>query len=128
MLRGIKYEVDQFVDVLSGAMLPYPTKAGNKFVQLAMRPIQLYEAVFPKQSLPNVLKAMNYTNNRKDIRLQLAALRKILGAKKLPKLDLKDVVPVQHNASPLCACYPIGIREDKQVWGKGHDCEGGEQL
>lgn len=124
--RGIRYDVQKFIDTLYSNMMPYPHDKGEGRVQLVARPIQLWEVVFPKACLPNVLKGINYNGNRKDISLQSAALRKVLGAKKIPKLDLEKVNPILAWTQNV-GIYPIGIKEDKGIWKEGV-FKGGEKL
>lgn len=126
LTRGTKYAIEQFIDVLQGNMLPYPTDTGTHAVQLITRPIQLWECVFPKDCLGSVLKGINYTEDRKDISWKLAILRTALGASKIPKLDYTKAAPI-NSWNTVVGCYPIGIREDKGVWTEG-SCKGGEQL
>tara|TARA_Y100000310_G_C20557568_1_gene751368 strand:- start:468 stop:848 length:381 start_codon:yes stop_codon:yes gene_type:complete len=126
MTRGTSYEINKFIDVMQGNMLPWKTDKGNYSVQLSMRPVQLWECVFPKECLPNILKGINFVENRKDINIQNIALRKALNSKKIPKLDLKDVQPINCHMDNI-AVYPIGIREDKNVWKEGK-YKGAEQL
>lgn len=128
--------------MFQGITFPYPTKKGMRSVQAAMRPIQLWEMIFPKENLKDVLKMLHYEGNRKDVGLQFTALRKVLGAKKLPKFDyskLKTLNYVNHkgNIFPVegrfddllrtVAVYPIGYRPDKGIW-EGGEYEGGEKL
>lgn len=123
LTRGIKFDVDRMVEGLSAMNLPY----GRGLVQLAMRPVQLWEMVFPEKSLPVVLKSLSWNNvQRKEIKPHVFALRKLLGAKPLPKFDFKKFpsVFVYHNNVGF---YPIGIKHDK-LWPKGHALEGLEQL
>ena len=128
MTRGIKKEVDDYVNTMSGQLLPYPIpgKPGMN-VQLAMRPIQLWEVVFPKEQLGRVLGACKWDGKgRKDMQLHLAALRKILKAKKIPEMDLSKIPPLLvYNQN--VAIYPIGIKEDK-IKRKGMLYEGAEDL
>ena len=130
LTRGIKYARDQFLDTLAGNMLPYPTNNGMRAVQLAVHPIEFYDLIFPKQSLANVLKGLKWTGSvRKDLAVQTAALRKLMGLKKIPKLDYKDVQPIHiGNALDVFSAYPVGIRHDKGVWPKGHELDAAEQL
>ncbi len=90
-------------------------------VQGALRPIQLFEYVFPQESLQEVLAMMDehksYCNMRPDINVQMWALRKMLNAKKIPEMpDLikKEREQVTQKSVPHTgvAIYPIGIKED----------------
>ena len=115
MTRGIKYLSDQLIDSMCANMLPY---ADGKAVQLAVRPVRFYELVFPKESLGAVLKGIGHKEgNDKKLEIQRNILRTALGAKKIPKMDLTKVNPI--NIHNVCtAIYPIGIKHDG-VWKDG---------
>ena len=121
--RGIKHDVDRFVNDMQAQYLRDPTrdtKEGPAWIQLAMRPIQLWEIVFPKESLQLVLKTIwrddeDAGSRRKTFgSLKTAMLRKALRAKPIPKLDPKELRRIVYNPSTV-SCYPIGIKEDKEV-------------
>ena len=58
LTRGIKHEVDQFITELQGKYLPFKWRDLNNkdnqlqdtMVQLGVRPIQLWELVYPEES------------------------------------------------------------------------------
>ena len=58
LTRGIKHEVDQFITELQGKYLPFKwrnvndkdSKIQDTMVQLGVRPIQLWELVYPEES------------------------------------------------------------------------------
>lgn len=120
--RGIKHEVDNWINHMTSQYCPYNEGA----VQLAMRPVQFWEVVFPKESLPKVLKTINWQGKHRDeLDWKANFLRKRMKLKQLPKLDLAAVqpwlVPGQY-----AACIPIGIKEDA-LWEEG-PLVGKEQL
>lgn len=124
MTRGIKHCVDWFIRDLQAQYFPYG-EPGN-YVQLSVRPVQLWEVVFPKEAFNEVCGTiLNSTENRKDIGLPMAALRKALGAKKLPKLDFTKL-PKRLIYKDFVATYPIGYRPDA-IWKDGK-LKGFEQL
>jgi len=109
-----------------------PTK-----VQGALRPIQLWEYVFPKDGIqfvkdkaeivPNknfyeVLAMLNqhqkYQNMRPELSLSGWILRKLMGAKKVPNIpdDIKKkedyMITDKHIPMDGMSTYPIGVRED----------------
>ena len=55
MTRGIKKDVDDYITQLQGKYFPYKLKGiqgeQTTALQLSVRPIQLWEFVFPKESL-----------------------------------------------------------------------------
>jgi len=90
-------------------------------VQGALRPIQLWEYVFPQESLQEVLAMMDRHKNYDVMRPEMAKvawiLRKGMGAKKIPDMpDLKkkEMHEVTQKFIPTSgiASYMIGIRED----------------
>jgi len=106
-------------------------KSGNDYIQVVPRKIELVEWIFPREHLSTVLKTM-YPNDevpghygspgkygyRSIENLGLATLRKALGAKKIPKLNLKNVNPLtcRQNCKiteKYVINHLIGIREDK---------------
>lgn len=95
-------------------------------VQGALRPIELWEYVFPEDALPEVLTMLNMTN--KDGKGAFDAygprgkilgsvLRKVLSCKPIPNID-----PVQTNKFIPQMGFngsPIGIKKDDIVeWGE----------
>jgi len=100
---------------------------GSHAVQLAMRPIQLWEVVFPKQHLPMLLKTVKWSGEMKpEIKMHMDMLRRIIKAKKIPKFDMEKTKPrILYHQN--VAIYPIGIKPDA-TWPKGHQFEGLEQL
>jgi len=121
--RGIKRQVNRFIDELSAKYLPYtcPAKIGQFkrgdqiAVQVAVRPIQLWEVVFPKEHLEIMQNTLfqkwgskpQHSRHQKHI----FALRKALGVKKLPKyeFDPKKVLPVYEKDVERTG---IGYKED----------------
>jgi len=89
-------------------------------VQGALRPIQLYEYVFPEECLPEVLAMMELHKGdklRPEVAAPAWALRKMLGAKPVPVFDeIKDKkseeITDKYVPTNAVATYPIGIRED----------------
>ena len=89
-------------------------------VQGALRPIQLYEYVFPKECLPEVA-AMLGMHDIKSTRPEISnfswILRKMMKLKpwpEFPELKGKTTQQITSKYVPLqgIAAYPIGIRED----------------
>ena len=130
MTRGIKDEVDMFINDLSAQYFPYEANGKKIFVQLAMRPMQLWEVVFPKPCFPEVLKTVTLPTTKFDPKQynwkQLYALRKLLNAKKIPAMDLSET-GFRIVRRGCVATYPIGTKDDG-TWGKGEELEGGEML
>lgn len=90
-------------------------------VQGALRPIELWEYVFPQESLQEVLAMMEmhktYDKLRPEVQNYAWIMRKLTGAKKIPdmpELKKKESWEVTQKHIPMlgmCA-YPLGIKED----------------
>ena len=122
--RGIKHEVDKWVTHMQAQYLPYKAHGKEYLAQLGLRPVQLWEIVIPKDSMPILCKSLwgkNPTPRAEwKYSFQLGAMRKVLGAKKIPKFDEKlPILPIYREN---VAIYPIGIKEDN------HEADGTEIL
>lgn len=141
MTRGIKAQVDRWVEECSKTYWAYGP--ADTQVQLAMRPIQLWEIVFPKAHLQSVLATIggsNIDSQNFSKRMIGLGLRQMLGADKMPEFDLKGTpikVQVSKDVSgaeivtpavnPFCVGIDwIGTREET-IWSEGQ-FKGYEQL
>ena len=91
MTRGIQQEVDKFVTHMQAQYFPYQ----KSYVQGALRPIQLWEYVFPEESFDDVLAMLPTIEaeaHTVGLKTELAVLRKALKAKKLPKIDRESLL------------------------------------
>ena len=117
MTRGIKPEVDRFVNDMLAQYLPFKIPKGKRkgeyIVQLAMRPIQLWEVVFPEDQLQTVLRTVFKVSpdERKELKMPMAAMRKVLKLDKIPPIDEK--VRGRFVYTDNIGLYPVGIRNDK---------------
>ena len=146
MTRGIQHQVDQWANLLQAQRFPWVRrnletgKEEQMLVQGALRPIQLWEYVFPEESLDDVLGAMQIKGpiERPEIKSSTWALRKMLKLKQIPKKDELTVtgytpkgtlngekmpsVPVHNMFVEGVAVYPVGIKDDQVP---GIHCLGG---
>ena len=91
--RGAKWRVDPFISELQCQMVrhkwEYEGKTYRGFTQLAVRPIQLWEVVFPEDQLSHVLSMVTNAKNTDEIvdakAIQYKMMQKGLRAKPLPK-------------------------------------------
>ncbi len=123
ILRGIKHDFDRFCQELECLKWPMPMKdnlSGQvkmNLVQGALRPIQLFEYVFPKESFEEVWRTMGIgAPEDKYYYLNKYAflLRKVLGAKRIPdKINLEGAKQFIYNRN--LQIYPIGIKEDNDA-------------
>ncbi|MHA1353750.1 MAG: hypothetical protein ACTSR1_01060 [Candidatus Heimdallarchaeota archaeon] len=87
-------------------------------VQVAVRPIQLWEIVFPKEYKDLMLRSILENNQgktqHKKHQKYITILRKILGIKKIPKYDGESIerLPLYLNNVEKIG---IGIKEDKNL-------------
>lgn len=121
MTRGIKHEVDQFITELQGKYLPFKwrdlkdpnSKLQDTFVQLSVRPIQLWEIVFPKESMDVVLTTVLAGNNgdtqHKKHQWIINKVRMLLGVKEVPKYNNTNAMPIRRAGIELIG---IGVKED----------------
>ena len=137
MTRGIKHWRDVWVDFMKTQMWNWKRKilrdpkTNKKLkkpqeflvgVQGALRPVELWEYVFPEECLPQVLSALDLDDKGDTKTYQLkhlgslkpAILRKMIGKglKPIPKIKK---VPCPYIEQRGMAIYPIGIKKDKRA-------------
>lgn len=118
--RGIKNAQEHlFMDMQAQKYPLVVTKAdGTKqevLVQGALRPIQLYEYVFPKEHLDvvyNSLKPEMYPNTMK-MKALVNSLRMSMGFQKPPKYEASGAHLAWVNKD--ISIIPIGIKEDSEI-------------
>lgn len=126
LTRGIKPLVDNYINDLLAQYFPYaPDTTGKmQMLQLSIRPIQLWEVVFPMECLKGVMETVlpyesidtwQPTPGWRGMKMDM--LRMALGAQKLPplKLDSKALRPIR---KANLAVYPFAIKEDKPWVGE----------
>lgn len=162
MVRGIKRQFDEWVSSMNAQRFPWKRtnlnvcKCGKtkkeckceKFepreelniVQGALRPVQLFEYVVPKECVNDVLinNGIKGPIQRKEIKGMAWLLKKMMKLKPIPDLTNETVTGYHPNmklngniapAQPVhsvftegLAIYPLGIREDAMgVWDKDGD-------
>jgi len=136
--RGINHQVELWKNFMQAQMFTYqrenlkvcqcgiekekhPTKECKDFkpkiehniVQGALRPIQLWEYVFPKEHKDMVLTSLNVEPTGKvhpfAATFNSMALRKAMGLKKVKYTPTKEF---RYMFRDGVALYPIGIKED----------------
>lgn len=135
--RGIKKEVDDFITQLQGKYLPFRVEKegtagiakGDWMAQLQVRPIQLWEFVFPRRSKDIMLTTLfgpSGTEKQADIKTKnnevarkatkhsrhdkmIWAIRKAIGAEKIPEYNCSQILPISKIGVDV---VPIGIKED----------------
>ena len=126
LTRGIKHDVDRFITELQGKYLPYEFEKGKQgLVQFSVRPIQLWEMVFPEPALPNVMTTLFSDGNVRKSESEFSyagrndkylwAMRKLLNSKPFPKFDPKAIpLPLYKKNIEIAG---IGIKKDSYVNG-----------
>ena|SRR3990167_8533448 len=123
--RGVKHQRDLWVNWMQTQLFSWERTnktTGKKEViplQGALRPVELWEYVFPEEHLNQVLNNMMFTNEGlncykhvKGKNLSMAVLRKSLGAKPIPKFPVMEINKMMRMNG--VAVEPIGIRADKR--------------
>lgn len=124
MTRGIKHKVDQFITELQGKYLPfqYPNKDGKNelnMLQLSVRPIQLWEIVYPAEHndvvLNTLLNGTNGQTHQKKHHWVVNKIRWLLGVKEIPEYNKANKMPVALDSIEVVG---IGVKDDYWVNSK----------
>tara|TARA_Y100000310_G_C20503544_1_gene725240 strand:- start:262 stop:672 length:411 start_codon:yes stop_codon:yes gene_type:complete len=124
--RGIKHDVDRFITELQGKYLPFQAafkkdghvdekgKLKPQMLQLSVRPIQLWEVVFPEPCRDAVLNTLFKNGKGKTQHSKhqkyLWTLRKALGCEPIPYYEKNKIIPVYDKNIERVG---IGIKKDK---------------
>lgn len=115
--RGIVDRLNRWENDCLAQYYPYKYAKDKPLgmVQLNVRPVQLYEIVFPKESLPKVLSYLWPKSIEKKSNMLCTFLRKVLGLKRFP--SMKGLKPHFQAMSRNVTVHPVGMKEDKVVDG-----------
>lgn len=128
--RGVQHRVDLFKTFMQTQMFPLKRKnlKTGKYetigVQGGLRPVQLWEYVFPEESLPDVLTMLNMNDIKKDSAIpsaKLALLRSATKSKKIPKT--KKTKRNRFIPTECVAIHGIGIKKDRYGEIEGYSQE-----
>ena len=121
--RGQKEKVDKFIQDLGSQYFKYKHSPHETegWVQLGVRPIEIWEIAFPKQHLNEVLATLNgscfkITAKRKlekPLAILFTAVRKLLRLKDVP-LPIPPNTPMRITQHNYVDVKFIGIKEDEQ--------------
>lgn len=132
--RGIINSVDALIRDLQAQYYPmsFTDTEGNvkdAAVQMAVRPMQLWELVFPRGSLHQVMRSLDIGGYdhppTKHMDRYMALMRKLMKAKKLPEIDpvgAKNIIAPRDR--PNVHIAPIGYKEDEDITRDGKTFEG----
>lgn len=113
MARGINDSLKRWEDDISATYMPIKYTDRNGKVQggkvrTAMRPIQLYEIVFPEESLNTILETVQEQGEQPKYFSKFAAiLRRVMGLKKAERRKHNGIVH-----APYVAVAYIGTKKD----------------
>lgn len=123
MTRGIKHEVDRFINELSTRYLPMKnmydcaTKKMHKDMNIQMRvsPIQLWDISFPEENLDAVLTTCLAGDKGKPIhgrnKKYIWALKKAMGLKDIPQNYKTDKILIMRPPQNI-ELLGVGIKDD----------------
>lgn len=133
--RGIKNWVDQFITELQGKYVPFrfrdpkDNQIKDCMAQVAVRPIQLWEIVFPEDCkdvmLTTILDKTYMTQKgyggglltqHKKHEKFIWGLRKMLGIKPIQEFNRNNALPICRNHVEVVG---IGIKKDRWYNDKG---------
>ena len=115
MTRGIKHDVDRFIQELAAKYLPFKFNNQDCAIQVAVRPIQLWEIVYPEEQYDIMMSTLFPDGQGKSQHRShdkfIWALRKILGVDKQRDFKIVPKMPVyDQNVEKIF----IGIKEDRK--------------
>ena len=113
LTRGIKHDVDRFINDLQAQYFPMDYNGSPIFAQLGVRPVQLLEIIFPKEHLQCVMNTLwdGAISARHEFKMPLSILRRTLKLKKIPELDTTVLKRIVYKTN--VGIHPIGIKEDE---------------
>ena len=115
LARGQKDWLDRWVNDLGARYYPYKMKGKEVAVQLGVRPIQLYEIVFPEPCLKDVLGVVQpYGYMGYDMKKYKLLIRKMLKLNKLPEERIPPTNPFMRTHID---CVGLGLRKDRYIEG-----------
>ena len=134
LTRGEIFAVEKMIDFLKTRVVNWPItndetgKTIYQPMQLIVRPIQLWEVAFPKESADLVYTSLGFQNGvyPDDWKMKLgrASLRKALGANPIPEFKTNKTLFMPLDSMQNIQIVPIGYREDKTY---EHDSTGIEK-
>jgi len=122
-VRGQDDKVFRMIQDCQAVYFPYKWRNENgeveeRAIQMGVRPIQLYEFVFPEEELERVLSYLHPTGSwNKKYNKFLTMLRKLLGLKPVPKVKTKLEQANPIRALNYVEVAGVGIKKDRYIDG-----------
>ena len=120
LIRGIKKDADRWVEDMSMKFLPFTYNNMPHMVQLSMRPIWLYECVYPEPAHELFMKLIQPNVEEVDGGYYSAATAYLWALRKLMKLN-KTIIPEglkidtsQSFYRPNLGIHIIGSKPDEK--------------
>jgi hypothetical protein len=114
LCRGVKHDLDRFISELSAKYLPFKYKGADSVVQVGVRPIQLYEVVFPKEHLSSMVKSLGGLEVQQSEHFLFKYFkwfRKILHIEPVGDIDVNaPIIPLYRANIDI---IKLGIKQDK---------------
>ena len=122
MVRGIKKDADRWIEDMSWKMVPWTYNGKPMMVQLQMRPIWLYECVYPEAVHDTVMQIIQPNTEATDGGYYKSydklfwTLRKMIG---LSKTEFNPNIPIKIDMSqsfsrPNLGIHVIGSKADEK--------------
>lgn len=112
LTRGAKDAVDKFINDLQAQYFPMENEKQKVYTQLIVRPVQLWEVIFPEEHLDEVLNTIQPGVFHKFYEKYFGILRKIIKFDKIPKERAHTRRRLIYNKN--IEIVPIGIKKDKR--------------
>lgn len=117
LTRGIKHDAERWANEMAAKYLPYKDKNGaDAMLQVSVRPIQLWEIVFPEEHTDTMLRtigghAKGKTQHKKHEKY-INMIRMALGIEKAPDFAAEgNFLPVYgENVEKVI----VGVKKDKK--------------
>lgn len=111
--RGIKQNVDRAINDLQAQYFLMNNNGKQMHTQLQVRPIQIWEFVFPKEHLNTVLSTISYRDNKDycGFNRKFDMLRRMMKLKKIPDIDYEKE-PRRAIFNQHIGWHHIGYKED----------------
>ncbi len=118
LTRGIKHDVDRAITELQGKKLPMQFHGKDSLIDLAVRPIQLWDFVFPAPQMQVMMRSLfispmnpeGLINWNPKHNKYLTMIRAAMGLKKFPELEKTGArIPFYNENIEFMG---IGIKDD----------------
>ncbi len=122
LTRGILSATKQWENDLAAQYLPFEVLEKKKkkptpyLAQLAVRPVSLYEIVFPEECLQDVLGMVKPINAPGKFSRFIKMFSRMMGLKKIPDYKPK-ITPPGEGVTVM----GLGLKKDKLNWDKKKD-------